>query len=282
MGTPTVRQRKVARALRTWRSRAGMTLDEVSDRLRWSISKLSRLERAETIPGPAEVIVLATIYGIPEAERDAYAELARNGRRESWFRKYPADVVPGELKDFIELEAEAVKLDNFETIFIPGLLQTEDYAKALARGWDLNLTDEVIETRAAVRMQRQARLHEEPRLELHTVIYEPALRVPVGGRDTMRTQLHHLLDMAQQPNITVQVLREDVGAHPAMGFPFCILHLGNNTTPVVYMDALMRGVFVEEEPDVERCSLAFERLIKLALDPDASADLIQRIAQDRN
>ncbi|HEY8371363.1 MAG TPA: DUF5753 domain-containing protein, partial [Pseudonocardiaceae bacterium] len=105
---------------------------------------------------------------------------------------------------------------------------------------------------------------------------------PVGGRDTMRTQLHHLLDMAQQPNITVQVLREDVGAHPAMGFPFCILHLGNNTTPVVYMDALMRGVFVEEEPDVERCSLAFERLIKLALDPDASADLIQRIAQDRN
>ncbi|MFB9428648.1 DUF5753 domain-containing protein [Streptoalloteichus tenebrarius] len=137
-----------------------------------------------------------------------------------WLRRFPADVLPGSLKDFIELESEAVKLDDFETTVVPGLLQTEDYAKAIARGWELGPSDDVVEDRTAVRVQRQARLHAEPPLHLHAVIYQPALRAPVGGPETIRAQLLHLVEMAELPNITIQVLREQVGAHPAMGVSF--------------------------------------------------------------
>ncbi|SHF63984.1 helix-turn-helix domain-containing protein [Streptoalloteichus hindustanus] len=276
--TPTIRQRKVARALRAWRNARDLKLKEVSARIGWSDAKISRLENAVTIAGPAEVIVLATIYGISEAERDEYVALAQNGDRVDWLRRFPADLVPGTLKDYIELEAEATQLDNFETTIVPGLLQTERYAKAIARGWELRPSDDVVEDRTALRVQRQARLQAERPLRLHAVIYEPGLRAPVGGTETMRAQLLHLVEMAELPNVTIQVLRA-IGAHPAMGVSFCLLHLGEHTAPVAYTDALTRGVFVEEEDDVERCRLTFQRLTELALEPQESVDLIAQIAQ---
>ncbi|WP_337661730.1 MULTISPECIES: helix-turn-helix domain-containing protein [Actinoalloteichus] len=282
MSDPTVRQRLVARTLRQWRADAGMVLDDVTSRLGWSRSKLSRLERAETIPGPAEVIVLATIYDIPTPERDEYAALASHHRRDDWARAYPEDTITGELQDFIELESEASKLENFEAVLIPGLLQTAEYAAAVAAGWDCGVPDDDIAVahRTEVRVRRQARLHSDKPLLLHAVVHELALRSVIGGSQVMRRQLHHLAASAERPNITLQVLPASAGAHPSFGSTFAILHHGEHTTPTVFLDTLIRGIFIQEPEDVERCKITFERLRDFALNSTESVRLIRAVAAE--
>jgi transcriptional regulator with XRE-family HTH domain len=256
-----------------------MTLDEVGRRLRWSESKLSRFERAEVNAGPAEIIALATIYGIDETVRDDTVRLAVDAmENEDRWGRYSPDSLRGDFKDYVEDEAEAAEIHNVETVLISGLLQTAAYSEALLRGWAPDIGDEVIAERRELRQQRQARLDDPDNpLHLHAILHEPALHLPVGGLAVMRGQLDHLLARAELPNITVQIMPSSVGAFPGIGTSYHLVSFNPGETGAIFLENLRGGVYIEEESDIERYTLNFERLRSIALAPEVSAKRITEI-----
>jgi transcriptional regulator with XRE-family HTH domain len=276
---PNVRQRRVARRLRQWRTAKDMTLDGVGRKLKWSESKLSRFERAEVNAGPAEIIALATIYGIDEVIRDDTVRLAVDAleNEDRWGKYGPDSLLRGDFKDFVEDEAEAAEIRNVETVLVSGLLQTARYAEALLRTAE-DVTDEAVAARRELRQQRQARLDDQENpLHLHAILYEPALHLPIGGPEVMHEQLDHLLARAKSPNVTVQVLPSSAGAFPGIGTSYHLVNFDRDETGAVYLENLNFGLYIEDEGDLMAYTLNFERLRGIALNPKRSAQRITEI-----
>ncbi|HWR48652.1 MAG TPA: helix-turn-helix transcriptional regulator, partial [Pseudonocardiaceae bacterium] len=250
--SPTVRWRKVARALRRWRHEAGLRLEDICAPLDWATSKLSRMERAEQMIGPAEVIALATIYGIGEQERDRYVALALQSRQKGWWTTYRGgDAIPEDFEEFVGLESEASRMRSYEDVVVTGLLQTEAYAAALVRAWLPRVSDHAVEERVRLRMARQDRLHEGAPLRLDCVLTEAALRQQVGGPGVMREQLRHLLDMTELSHVSVQVMPFAAGAYPAQNCPFRLLSFPDpEDHDVACVDYLSGTLYVEDAEDV--------------------------------
>lgn len=279
---PNVRQRRIARKLRSWRTERGQTLDQVGQQLRWSESKVSRIERAETLVGPAEIIALATILGVDDAARDRLVQAARSATRgHDLWGPYGPDTLRGDFKDFVEDEAEAIEVRTVETILITGLLQTDDYAEALLRGGAPGTAADVVAERRQLRRQRQARLDDTDStpLRLHTVLHEPALTLPIGGPAVMRAQLLHLVERAQAPNITVQLMPASVGTFPGIGSAYHLIHFADGTADAAYVEGLRNGTYIEDEDELSAYTLTFGRLCDLALDPADSAQRISEIGE---
>jgi transcriptional regulator with XRE-family HTH domain len=273
---PNVRQRRVARNLRAWRKAAGMTMEEVGKKLRWSGPKLSRFERAEVNAGPAEIIALAAILSIDEAERDQMVALAVGSMEQpGWWMTYAPDVVPNYFADYLETEAEATEVRAVETLLIPGLLQSPRYTDAIVRAWLASPDEDLVDERRRVRQKRQARLDDEINpLALHVIIHENALTQEVGGPDVMTEQLDLLATRAKQPNVTVQVLPKSVGEYPGMGCAYTTLSFDGADAAAVFLENLNSGLYVEEADSIDGYILNFRRLAKLALEPEASIQLI--------
>ncbi|WP_084792169.1 helix-turn-helix domain-containing protein [Actinopolyspora mortivallis] len=279
--SPTVRLRKLVRRLRSWREHARMRQEDVADVLGWSKAKVSRYENAEQIPGTAEIIALATIYGRSEQERDQYMALAVQARQRGWWQSYGTEALKQDFDEYVGLESEACLLKEYCFELIPGLLQTESYATELMRAWLPSVDTSVTEERAALRAQRQANLYGEHPLALHTVVHECALRQRVGGPEVIRPQLEHLLSMSELPHVTIQVLPFTAGAHPAMDSPFIILSFPDpEFTDVGFAEYLTGCVYVEDPEEVESYSLNFNALTEQALTPTASIDLIRTLVDD--
>ncbi|MGH3698694.1 MAG: helix-turn-helix domain-containing protein [Pseudonocardiaceae bacterium] len=279
--SPTVRWRKVARALRRWRHEAGLRLEDICTPLGWATSKLSRMERAEQAIGPADVLALATIYGIGEQERDRYVALALQSRQKGWWTPFKTgDAIPEEFEEFVGLESEASRMRSYHDMVVPGLLQTEDYVTALARAWLPRVSDQAVEERVRLRMARQARLHDGLPLRLDSVVTEAALRQQVGGLEVMREQLRHLLDMIELPHVSVQVMPAVAGAYPAQNCPFSLLSFpdpeDHDVASVEYLDGV---VYVEDTQDVDRFILVFDGLKQQALGPSESAELVRGLVE---
>lgn len=279
--SPTVRLRKVLRALRRWRAEARLDQVDVAKALDWSPARVSRLERGETVPGPAEVLALAAIYGRPDGERDEYVALSLQARQKGWWRRYgPAAWAPA-FEEYIGLESEASEVRNFELDVIPGLLQLGDYAAALARKWVPSADEDTVKSRAELREARQGRLRGTTPLRLHAVIGETAIRQVVGGKETMLAQLEHLLRMMDQAHTVVQVVTFDAGAYPASGCPFTLLSFPDpEEDDVVYIGTLSSSVYEEDAPDVEQYSASFLGLQDVALSADESVAYVGRILED--
>jgi transcriptional regulator with XRE-family HTH domain len=279
--SPTVRWRKVARALRRWRSEAGLRLEDVCAPLGWATSKLSRMERAEQTIGPAEVIALATVYGIGEQERDRHVALALQSRQKGWWTPYKVgDAIPEDFEEFVGLESEASQVRSYEDMVVTGLLQTETYAAALVRAWLPRVSDHAVEERVRLRMARQERLHDGVPLRLDTVLTEAALRQQVGGPEVMREQLRHLLDMSELPHVSIQVVPLAAGAYPAQNCPFRLLSFPDPEDPAVAcVEYLGATLYVEETGEVEGFILVFDGLKQQALCPAESAELIREIVE---
>lgn len=279
--SPTVRLRKLVRRLRSWREHARMRQEDVADVLGWSKAKVSRYENAEQIPGTAEIIALATIYGISEQERDQYMALAVQARQRGWWQSYGTEALKQDFDEYVGLESEASLLKEYCFELIPGLLQTESYATELMRAWLPSVEPSVAEERAALRAQRQANLYGEQPLALHAVLHECALRQQVGGPDVMRPQLQHLLSMSELSHVTIQVLPFTAGAHPAMDSPFIILSFPDpEFTDVGFAEYLTGCVYVEAPKEVESYSLNFTAIADQALAPRASIDLIRTLVDE--
>lgn len=279
--SPTVRLRKVLRALRRWRESAGMDQADVGQSLVWSKARVSRLERGETIPGPAEVLALAAVYGISEAERDEYVALAVQARQKGWWKKYGSAAASVSFEECIGLESEAATVRNFEIDLIPGLLQIAPYAEALGRAWVPAADEGSAKRMAELREARQARLYGANPLRLDVVVGETAVRQRIGGSDTMRDQLHHMLSMMELSNVDVRVLPYAAGAYPAMGAPFLVLSFPEQEeNDVVCVDTVNSSVYVEDLIDVEQYNESFRGLQSAALSSADTADLLRRMLDE--
>jgi len=212
------------------------------------------------------------------AERDGLIQLAREARQPGWWHSF-RDVLPNPYEVYIGLEGGAASIRNFEPVVVPGLLQTEEYARAMFRSGPRELDRDEVERRVEVRLARQEILTHDDRPRLWAVIDEAVIRRLVGGPAVMRDQLRHLVDAAEQGKTTIQVVPYRAGAHAGTTGPFVILDFPEPTDPaVVYVETLAGDIYLEQHADVDRYILAFDRLLAAALHPDDSVRLIEQAA----
>jgi len=276
--SPTVKRRRLAAELRTYRDRVGLTIEEVAQRLEWSTAKISRIENARVSVLPRDVKFLLGVYGVEENGEDweALLALARESRQKGWWYAY-GDAIPEGFETYVGLEADATTLRTYESEYVPGLLQTEDYASAVMRATMLTASDEEIERHVAVRMVRQERLTGSGAPEIWVVVNEAVVRRVVSGELVMRAQLSRLVEASKQPNITLQVLPFSVGAHAGMDGAFMILGFPAPTDPdVTYVHYYTGTLYLEKPEDLARYTLMFDHLRAAALPVGQSRDLIAR------
>ncbi len=275
---PTLRGRRLAMELQRRREATSMSREEVARQLEWSTSTLFRIETGRSRPQPGNVRTLLELYGVTGPERDGLIQLTRDARQPGWWHSF-RDVLPNPYEVYIGLEAGAASIRNFEPIVVPGLLQTGDYARAMFRNGPRELDRDEVERRVELRLTRQEILSRDDRPRLWAVTDEAVIRRLVGGTEVMRGQLHHLADAAQQGKTTIQVVPYRAGAHAGTTGPFVILDFEEPTDPaVVYVETLAGDIYLEERPDVNRYTLAFDRLVAAALHPDDSVRLIEQAA----
>ncbi|PXY28057.1 helix-turn-helix domain-containing protein [Prauserella muralis] len=268
---PTVRRRRLASELRRLRDQAGLTIDEVGEKLECSASKISRIETGHVGVTPRDARDLLELYGVRGDEQEALVQLAREARKRGWWHAYN-EVFTG---TFVGLEADASSLYAFQALLVPGLLQTERYARTVIRAMRPTAPDTDIERRVAARMERQQLLRDPTPPEYWAIVDEAVLHRMVGGADVMAEQLARMAELAQLPHVTIQVVPFEAGAHPGMEGPFLILGFPEQAdSDVVYVDSTSSGLYLEEEVDVRRYSLMFDHLRAAALKPDDSVEVI--------
>jgi transcriptional regulator with XRE-family HTH domain len=277
---PTGRRRQLVAELKRLREGASLTQDDVASRLDWHPTKVMRIETGRTAPHPNDVRVMLGLYGVTDTEAlTALEKMARDARQRGWWYSY-RDVLQSRYEFFIGLESEATAIQDFELAMIPGLLQTEDYARALIRGLIAIDADE-IERRVEVRMTRQRLLAKPDRPQLWAILDEAAVRRVVGGRAIMRAQLLHLASTAEKGQTTVQALPYGAGPHPGQAGPFIILGFAQPAQPeVVYMETVGGSLFVDKPEEVRLFGTAFDRLRALALSPAQTRVMLQALASE--
>ena len=283
MGTehsPTVRRRRLALELRRLREAARLTCEEVAEHLECSASKISRVETGRVSVSPRDVRDMLELYGVPADQRESLVQLARDSRQKGWWHAY-SDTMQPQMATYIGLESAASEIRIYEVSLIPGLLQTEDYARAVIRAGMVNSPAEDIERRVSLLMARQPAVVRDDPPKVWAVLDEAALRRRVGGSGLMRLQLEHLLAQAALPNVAVQVIPFAGGAHPAMGRPFIILVFPERVdTDVVYLEDLTSALYLEDVAEVDRYNVFFNHLRATALSFDDSAALITSVLKD--
>ncbi|MFI6266434.1 helix-turn-helix domain-containing protein [Micromonospora sp. NPDC051006] len=274
--SPTVRRRRIARELRQLRERAGMTLDVAARQLDMSKSNLSRIENAQIGIKPRDVRAALALYQVTGADAEALIEIARGAQQRGWWQTY-SDVLPEWFEFYVGLEAEAAQLRTYEAESVPGLLQTEAYAREIYRR---TAGEEGLERKVAARLHRQNVLRRDDPVRLSVVLNEAVLLRPVGGAVVMAEQLVHMGQVAQLPNVTIQVLPFSAGGHPAMSTPYVVLNFPDAAdASVVYLDNLTLGLALEEADHVRGYSLVHEELCRMALDPAASLTRLAEAAR---
>jgi transcriptional regulator with XRE-family HTH domain len=278
--SPTVRRKRLGIELRRLREQASLTCEEVGQRLDCSGTRISRMETGRISVRPGDVRELLEIYGVTGTEADPLVQLAREARQKGWWHTY-GQVLPTWFEAYVGLEAAAVRFRDFQSMALPGLLQTEDYARAVLRAAPNPGRAEDIDRLVALRMERQAILEQANPPELWVVLSENVIRVHVGGPAVMRTQLRSLADMAGRSNVTLQVLPFTTAAHVHPISPFTVLEFPDVADPaVVYLEHLTGSLFLENEDEVRRYTVVFDHLRAEALGTAPSIDLIARAAAE--
>ncbi len=277
---PTIRQKRLGAELRKLRENAGLSIDGAAQVLECGKAKISRIETGLNGIRAAELKALLHAYGVQdEALAQALADMAREGRRRNWWNRY-GDVLSGGFADLIELESKAVSLYSWETILVPGLLQTPDYMRVLFRRGRLDTPEGELEEHVRGRLLRQRILEGGDRApELWVVLYEAVLHAKFGGAEVMRDQLTHLAYMAQREHVTVQVLPYATDSHRGVNGPFGVVGMPEPEVDVVRTETAMSTLYVEEDAQVAAYKLMFDQLRATALGPGPSLNLIRSLAQ---
>lgn len=275
---PSVRARQLASELRRLRDAATLTGEEAAGRLGWSPSKISRIENGQTAPSPADLRRLLDLYDVSGTQRGRLEQLGQSAGQRGWWDAY-SDTLGPEYTALIALEAEAESARWYAPMLVPGLLQTERYARAVISSGLLIAPPGEVERRVQVKMTRQRVLTRDNPLSLDVVVDEAAILRRVGDAEVMREQLSHLATMAARHNLTLQVLPLAAGPHPATTGEFTILSFPDLIAPdVVYLENMTSDLYVEREAEVYRYGLAFDRLRGLALTANKSAEFIASAA----
>ncbi|GGL86929.1 MULTISPECIES: helix-turn-helix domain-containing protein [Micromonospora] len=277
MAPKTARARRLGIALRQHREAAGLTLEAAADEINSTRSTLSRYENAQTLVTPATVRALLTLYGVAADEVSAAVALAKDARKPGWWVSY-SHLLDQRTIDFIALEAEATAIANFEPSVVPGLLQTADYVRAVMRGGPHTLSDDDVERRVHLRMERQERLTGTDPPIMDAIIDEGALLRPVGGPTVMEAQLQRLIKLAELPNITVQVIPLKAGYHRGTRGSLHILEFADPADPIIASVETVAGQMVLDRPgDLRTCTKIMEHLRTVALSPAESRDELGKI-----
>lgn len=254
-------------------------MDQVATALLCSPSKVSRMETGHRGATARDVRDLCDLYDVVDPdERARIARLAAEGKRQGWWQGYELD----HFATYVGLEEDAITTKNFQSTTVPGLLQTADYARAMHESGVPGFTPEKTEQIIQARLKRQESLTKDPPLRLWAILDEPVLHRLVGGFHVMRDQLQRMVDAAQLPNVTIQVIPFTAGAHPAMESSFDILEFGASTPSLVYVEGLIGYMYLERAQDLLRYEEVFERLTDIALSPQESIELIAETVAHHN
>jgi transcriptional regulator with XRE-family HTH domain len=272
--SPTLRRRELAARLRDLRVRAGLTAEDVAGRMLVSPAKISRIETGARGVSLRDVRDLCGIYGADADECAHLSALVREAKQPSWWQRYD---LPN--ATYVGLESAAATILDYESTVIPGLLQTEEYARAVTEGSLCDAGPEIVRQRVEARLTRQRLLTQDSPPLLWTVVDEAALHRVVGGPGVMSAQLEALVDRAALPNVTVQVIPFEAGAHPGMDSTFIVLHLDEEVPDVVYIEGLVGNLYQESPADLARYRRAFDQLRAIALSPKESVLRISAVAK---
>nr|WP_245974794.1 helix-turn-helix transcriptional regulator [Thermomonospora umbrina] len=268
--------------LRRLREVKGLSTEQAGHAIRGSHSKISRMENGRVGFKERDVADLLTLYGLVDAEaRSALLALVRDANTPGWWHRY-GDVLPDWFQVYIGLEQAASLIRTYEVQFVPGLLQTEDYAREVVRLGHPEASSEEIERRVDLRMTRQARLHGPTPLKLWAVVDEAVLRRPLGGEEVQREQVRRLLELTEADHITFQVVRFSAGGHAAAGGPFSLLRFAEpRLSDVIYLEQLTSSLYLDKPGDVDRYRQVMDRLSVEACDDGETRALLRAILGER-
>jgi transcriptional regulator with XRE-family HTH domain len=262
--------------LRRLREASHITPAQAGDAIRATHSKISRLERGRSGAKQRDVADLLTLYGVTnEAERETVLALARQAGTPGWWQQY-SDVLPRWFELYVGLERAAAVIRTYEVQFVHGLVQTEDYARAVILIANSQAPKDEIDRRVSVRMKRKQLLTQRGGPELWTVLDEAVLRRAPSGPEVMRTQLEYLLEMTDLPNVTLQIVPFDVGPHAAAGGPFTILRFPEPYLPdLVYLEQLDSATYLDHPDQVVNYMAVMDQLCVQALSKKASIQMLR-------
>jgi transcriptional regulator with XRE-family HTH domain len=271
----------VGARLRRLRTDMGLTREEAAEAIRASAWKIHRLENGQVGFKERDIVDLLRLYEVTDPGEVAdFVTLAREANTPGWWQHY-GDVLPSWFRTYVDLEAAATLIRTYEGQFVPGLLQTDDYMRAVVHGAHLEDSSDEVGRRVRLRMARQMVLTGEQPPRLWAVVDEAALRRPVGGPEVMRAQLERLLEATKLPNVTLQVLPFDAGAHPAMVGSFSILRFPDQELPdVVYLEHLTSAIYLNKTDEVDQYLHVMESICVRAAPPDRTAELLDKILDE--
>ncbi|HEV2370526.1 MAG TPA: helix-turn-helix transcriptional regulator [Streptosporangiaceae bacterium] len=264
--------------LRRLREASGITTEEAAGAIRATHSKISRLERGRSGAKQRDVADLLSLYGITDEKvREETLNLARHALVPGWWQQY-SDVLPRWLELYVGLEEAASVIRTYELQFIHGLMQTEDYARAVILIANAHVSAEEVDRRVSARMRRQKLLTNPGAPELWAVLDEAALRRLPGGRSVIRAQLEHLLQMTDLPNVTLQIVPFRIGSHAAAGGPFTILRFPEPDLPdLVYLEQLNSALYLDQPSDVTDYMTVMNQLCVQAETGAASREMLREL-----
>ena len=280
-GGPTVQRMLVGARLRRLRVEAGLSREEAAEAIRASEWKIHRLENGQVGFKDRDIIDLLGRYGVSDpAEVADFLALAREANVPGWWQHY-GDVLPQWFRTYVDLESAASLIRTYEGQFVPGLLQTDGYMRAVVQGAHLEESAEEVGRRVRLRMARQVLLTRQEPPRLWAVVDEAALRRPVGGPEVMRGQLERLVEATKLPNVTLQILPFNSGAHAAMAGAFSILRFPDRELPdVVYLEHLTSALYLDKRDMVERYLNVMEVLCVESEPPARTVDLLTGILDE--
>ncbi|MET9069581.1 helix-turn-helix domain-containing protein [Streptosporangium sandarakinum] len=280
-GSSTVLRIMLGAQLRRLREGRAITLEEAGHSIRASHSKISRMELGRVSFRVRDVADLLTLYGVTDDdERRPLLSLVERANQTGWWHNYN-DVLPNWFETYVGLEESASGIRNYEVQFVPGLLQSEDYARAVILLGFPAASEEELERRVRLRMARQRVLRGPEPPHLWAVLDEAVLRRPLGGAEVMRGQIDHILAALELPNVTVQIVPFSVGGHAAAGGPFSILRFAQPDLPdIVYLEQLTSAVYLEKRDEVERYIEVMERLCIEAEPASRTPEILRRIRDE--
>ena len=272
--SPTLRRRELASQLRDLRKQSGRTVEDVARELLCSPPKISRIETGVRPASLRDVRDLCTIYGVDDSLRERLMGLAREAKQQGWWNKYE-DIAIDRL---IGLEIEATQVSSYESCVIPWMFQTRDYARAVIKGSLPRIADHILDERVTARLTRQEIITRESPPHFWSLVDESSLRRRVGSNQVMHDQLEAMVELAALPNMTLQVVPLSLGAHPGLDNTFEFLEFPGQP-PVVYLENMAGGLYLESTSDVDRYKEALMHLRAGALDPENSVSLIEQVRE---
>jgi transcriptional regulator with XRE-family HTH domain len=272
--SPTVRRRRLGQELRELRDAAGLTIEEVAQRLEVSPAKISRIETGRVGVRPRDVSDLLDQYDIQGTHRDNLLTLTREARQQGWWHSY-SDVLSDKIEVWVELETEAKAIRLYEVQLIPGLLQTSEYARAVLRAhYRSEQSPEQIEQRVKFRMARQQLVIEQNNTPIWAVLDEAVLRRQMGPPEVMQSQYRRLLEFSEKYNITIQVLPFDAGVYSGVPGGFWMMQLAQPDPEVVVIEHRGGVLYLERSEEVAAYTHVFDRIRATAKGPEESISFI--------